>query len=65
MATFTMSELEYFDGVEHSEGRCLACEAEADGVEPDARNYHCDVCGASRVFGLEELMLMGEVHLND
>jgi hypothetical protein len=38
-------------------GFCLACGAEADGVEPDARDYECEACGEPRVFGCEELLL--------
>jgi len=38
-------------------GFCLACGAECDGVEPDARNYECEACGAKQVFGAEELLL--------
>ena len=39
-------------------GFCLACGAERDGCEPDAREYPCDECGANEVFGAEEVMLM-------
>ena len=42
-------------------GFCLACGAEHDSVEPDARKYHCTDCGAHKVYGLEELVLMGLV----
>ena len=38
-------------------GFCLACGADADGVEPDARNYSCEACGEQRVYGAEELLL--------
>jgi hypothetical protein len=38
-------------------GFCLICGEEADGCEPDARNYKCDSCGAEQVFGAEELLL--------
>lgn len=38
-------------------GFCLACGNEADGVEPDARNYRCESCGAKQVFGCEELLM--------
>jgi hypothetical protein len=41
------------------EGFCLACGAEAGGVEPDARRYPCAACGASKVYGAEELLMMG------
>jgi hypothetical protein len=40
-------------------GLCIACGAEADGVEPDAHHYTCEVCGSAKVFGLEELMMRG------
>lgn len=39
-------------------GFCLSCGAEAFNVEPDARNYECESCGATQVFGAEELLLM-------
>lgn len=38
-------------------GFCIICGAEASGVEPDARNYECESCGAEQVFGCEELLL--------
>ncbi len=38
-------------------GFCLACGAEAEGVEPDARRYICEECGAPRVYGAEELLM--------
>ena len=44
-------------------GRCDACGAEAYGVEPDARGYVCEDCGAAAVYGLEELLMMGQVAL--
>jgi len=42
-------------------GFCLACGSDHDSVEPDARKYHCTDCGAHKVYGLEELVLMGLV----
>ena len=39
-------------------GFCIACGADADGCEPDARNYECEICGENKVFGASELMLM-------
>lgn len=38
-------------------GFCTACGEEAEGVEPDACNYECEYCGATAVFGAEELLL--------
>lgn len=40
-------------------GFCLACGEEQDGCEPDARKYECEVCGQNRVYGAEEILLMG------
>ncbi|HME02420.1 MAG TPA: hypothetical protein VKG38_05255 [Solirubrobacteraceae bacterium] len=39
-------------------GFCIRCGAEAEGVEPDARRYECDSCGANGVYGAEELLIM-------
>ena len=40
-------------------GFCIACGAEHDGCEPDARNYECEVCGEHKVYGAEEILMMG------
>ena len=39
-------------------GICTACGADADGCEPDARDYECEACGARAVYGAEELAMM-------
>jgi hypothetical protein len=39
-------------------GFCIACGEEAEGCEPDAREYECESCGEPRVYGAEELLLM-------
>jgi hypothetical protein len=38
-------------------GFCLACGAEAHGVDPDARGYVCQSCEAPQVYGIEEMLL--------
>jgi predicted RNA-binding Zn-ribbon protein involved in translation (DUF1610 family) len=38
-------------------GFCIACGAEVEGVEPDARRYKCEACGEKAVYGAEELAL--------
>jgi len=38
-------------------GFCTVCGEEAFGVEPDARNYECEICGERAVFGAEELLI--------
>jgi hypothetical protein len=42
-----------------SVGFCKSCGAEADGVEPDARNYKCGECGDMAVYGAEEMLIAG------
>ena len=49
-----------YDG---TKGFCLACGEEADGVEPDARKYECESCGAPKVFGYAELLLMNLIDI--
>jgi len=39
-------------------GFCVRCGAEAEGVEPDARNYECEACGENGVFDADELLIM-------
>lgn len=39
-------------------GFCMSCGIEQDGVEPDARHYHCDSCQSDMVFGAEEVLLL-------
>lgn len=39
-------------------GICMGCGEDVEGVEPDARKYTCECCGADRVYGVEELFMM-------
>jgi hypothetical protein len=39
-------------------GFCLSCGTEHDGIEPDARRYHCDACDNDSVYGAEEIVIM-------
>lgn len=43
-------------------GFCLACGEEQTGIEPDARRATCEACGAKKVYGAEQLALMGLYH---
>ena len=38
-------------------GSCLACGAEAESCEPDARQYECESCGAHAVYGAQEILI--------
>ena len=40
-------------------GFCLACGAQQEGCEPDARRYECEECKERRVYGAEEILMMG------
>jgi hypothetical protein len=39
-------------------GFCIACGEDADGCEPDAREYECEHCGENKVYGAAELLIM-------
>jgi hypothetical protein len=43
---------------DENSGFCLACGAEAYGIEPDTRKAICEECDAPKVYGAEELLLM-------
>ena len=58
-----LTERAYLRGVSDDLGYCLACGAEKGCCEPDAREYPCDDCGEFKVYGLEELMMMGKVEI--
>lgn len=47
--------------IENDEGTgfCLACGESQDDCEPDAREYTCESCGKPRVYGAEEIIIMG------
>ena len=47
---------------DNNKGWCLACGKSQHGVEPDARKYVCEHCGAPKVYGGEELLMMGLTH---
>jgi hypothetical protein len=42
-------------------GFCIACGSEQQYCEPDASEYDCDDCGESKVYGAEQILLMGLV----
>lgn len=37
-------------------GFCLSCGSQSDSCEPDARAIKCETCGASSVYGAQELL---------
>ena len=58
MAKITLDQIMVAVQDDDGRGFCLACGAEAYGVEPDARRVECEECGKARVYGAEELLLM-------
>jgi hypothetical protein len=47
------------EAMDEQAGFCTACGYMQDGCEPDAREYVCDDCGEPKVYGAEELALLG------
>ena len=54
-----VTEADYAELSENHGGFCVECGDRAYGVEPDARRYRCEACGAPAVFGAEELLIRG------
>lgn len=60
LVQFKQTYQDLFAGTKNgSTGYCVGCGAEAEGVEPDAVKYSCECCGALKVYGCEELIMMG------
>lgn len=60
---FTLEQIE--EAMESDVGFCIACGTPRECCEPDAQNYPCEECGLYRVYGAQELLLMGLVEDND
>ena len=60
-----ISAAEYAHLTENYGGICVQCGDQAYGVEPDARQYRCEACGAEAVFGVEELVIQGVLCFTD
>jgi DNA-directed RNA polymerase subunit RPC12/RpoP len=59
---FTTTEDVFSELCEDMAGFCLACgEQYGDSIEPDARGVECESCNKKRVYGAEELLLMGRI----
>ena len=43
-------------------GLCIACGADASGIEPDAEAYACEECGSHTVYGCDQLVVLGLYH---
>lgn len=63
---FAMHPEEFSGFDEDNCGLCIRCGEIAVGcVEPDARKYECEACEENGVYGAQELLVMGLIHLND
>ena len=51
--------IEFVMSMPDNEGFCVACGETQDGVEPDGRKYTCEHCGQPKVYGRDEIVLMG------
>lgn len=58
MAKITLTRVMEAVEADDNLGFCLACGAEAYGVEPDARKYTCESCGKPKVYGAPEILMM-------
>jgi hypothetical protein len=56
------SQNQLMAAIDNMTGFCLACGNESETVEPDARKYTCACCNQPKVYGAEELLLMGLYH---
>lgn len=65
MKPITMTQEEHQSASEDYVGICLQCGEEQEGCKPDARAYECEYCGKHKVYGLEELLMMGLVVFED
>lgn len=54
---------EYFSHNSECNGYCENCDEITNfgSVEPDAREYQCDICGEMSVMGIEEAMIDGQI----
>ena len=50
----------------NSDGICSACKEISYGsIEPDARNYPCEVCGEEAVVGMEDALIEGLINIKE
>lgn len=66
MATMKTITVSADDLMEGTNGVCLACgQVQYGGVEPDARGYKCEECGAWEVCGMDIALVMGRLEIAD
>jgi hypothetical protein len=57
----TITLAQYEEARDNYTGFCMACGAERDSCEPDARKYECEACGEHEVYGAEEWVIMERI----
>jgi hypothetical protein len=60
-----MSIDRYQELLDQSIGLCRTCETEIECCEPDARKRKCPECGDLEGYGLEELLMSGDLELDE
>ena len=62
----TMTEREYVEHNNNSDGICTECfEISDGGCEPDAENYECEHCGCKAVTGIENALITGIIGIQE
>lgn len=61
----TKAELSRVVFNDNNEGWCVGCGEFHIGVEPDATRYDCELCGANKVYGLEQLLMMNLIEVEE
>lgn len=60
----SISEEEFREHNDAFDGLCLECgDWSFGGVEPDAEGYKCAACGAMKVMGAENALILGHVDI--
>jgi len=59
----TLTPEEFTELQSEGGGICFACQERTYGIEPDARRYRCPECNEEQLYGIDELLLMGELDI--
>ena len=58
MTAAKYEEMEY-----NNEGICTTCKETQEQCEPDASEYVCEYCDEATVYGVPELLVMGQLEI--
>lgn len=58
-----LTEAEFRWLTDDNMGLCRNCGEPRECCEPDAENYECEYCEQNEVFGVEQLLLRGELEI--